>query len=139
MDTVDKNTRSRMMSRVRSKGNKSTERRLRAALVQAAISGWRLHPTHIEGTPDFYFPQDRLVVFVDGCFWHGCPKCERRSKSRTDFWNKKRDQNRARDDRVDATLRDGGFSVLRVWEHELKDDLAAVVKRIIAARRLKCA
>ena len=134
MDTVDKNTRSRMMSRVRSKGNKSTERRLRAALIQAAISGWRLHPKHIEGKPDFFFPQDRLVVFVDGCFWHGCAVCGRQSKSRTEFWNKKREQNRARDDRVNEVLRNGGFNVLRVWEHELKDDLAAVVKRIDAMR-----
>ena len=134
MDTVDKNTRSRMMSRVRSKGNKSTERRLRAALVKAAISGWRMHPQGILGTPDFFFPEFQFSIFVDGCFWHGCPMCGRRSKSRTDYWDKKLELNIARDGKVNAALESRGYKVLRVWEHELRDDLAGVVRRIDSMR-----
>ena len=64
MDTVDKKTRSRIMSRVRSKDNRSTERRLRAALVKAGISGWRMHPRDIEGKPDFFFSKNHLIIFV---------------------------------------------------------------------------
>lgn len=136
MDTVDKITRSRIMSRIRSKGNRSTERRLRAALAKAAISGWKMHPDGIEGKPDFFFPQFHLTIFVDGCFWHGCPACGRRSKSRTTYWDKKLQDNLARDRKVDVALERRGYKVLRVWEHELKNDLAGVVKKIDAMRKM---
>ena len=93
MDTVDETTRSAIMSKVRSKGNRSTERRLSAALAKAAISGWRVCSDDIHGKPDFFFPEIRLAVFVDGCFWHGCPKCYRRPKSKTEYWDKKLKRN----------------------------------------------
>jgi DNA mismatch endonuclease (patch repair protein) len=62
--------RSRLMGRIRSRGNLSTEQSFRLALVRARIRGWVLHPKIIFGTPDFYFPEERLAVFIDGCFWH---------------------------------------------------------------------
>ena len=133
MDTFDKTTRSRVMSLIRSKGNRSTERRLRAGLVKSSISGWRLHPREIDGTPDFFFPESRLVVFVDGCFWHGCPACYRRPKSRTEYWDQKLERNLMRDGKVNASLKSRGYTVLRFWEHEVKADLPSVVRKIKAA------
>ena len=65
--------RSRAMAAVRGKGNISTEQRLRLALVRAGVSGWTLHTKSIVGCPDFYFAKQRLAIFTDGCFWHGCP------------------------------------------------------------------
>ena len=134
MDTVDKKTRSRMMSRVRSKGNRSTEWRLRAGLVQAGISGWQMHVHGIEGRPDFVFIENRLIVFVDGCFWHACPACNRRPKSRLEYWDNKLERNRIRDREVNTMLKNHGFDVLRFWEHEVKDDLPRVVKKIGAMK-----
>ena len=133
MDTVDRKTRSWMMSRVRSKGNRTTEWRVRAALVQSGISGWRLRPRGIKGTPDFFFPAARVVVFVDGCFWHICPRCYRRPKSRQEYWDGKRASNLARDHAVTTELWLAGFTVLRFWEHEVAQDLPGVVARIRTA------
>lgn len=68
---------------------------------------------------DFVFPMKRLVVFVDGCFWHGCAKCYRRPSSHTDYWDAKVAKNRARDVEINARLKDEGWRVLRIWEHQL--------------------
>ena len=68
---------------------------------------------------DFVFPKRRLAVFVDGCFWHGCPKHATQPKSNAVFWRKKFAGNRARDRLVTRTLRRAGWRVLRLWEHEL--------------------
>src|SRR5258708_7859459 len=75
--------RSKAMGAVKQKGNKTTERRLRAALARAGISGWIMHPPQVIGTPDFFFPHVRLAVFVDGCFWHGCSCCAHAFKTRS--------------------------------------------------------
>ena len=71
------------------------------------------------GKPDFVFARKRVVVFVDGCFWHGCPKCYRRPSSRCSYWDAKVAANKARDRRVTRTLRRMGWRVVRIWEHEL--------------------
>src|SRR5882724_9281179 len=68
-------TRSRIMSSIRGKSNKSTEAVLRSKIVRAGIRGWTMHPPHVPGKPDFYFHRENVAVFVDGCFWHGCGKC----------------------------------------------------------------
>lgn len=130
MDNVDKTTRSLIMSKIRSKGNHSTERRLRSALMRAGIKGWRIHTKTVKGTPDFYFPGDALAVFVDGCFWHGCPSCYRRPHSRRKYWDSKLARNIERDRRVDEALRLLGTSVLRVWEHEILGNIPDVLNRI---------
>lgn len=72
------------------------------------------------GKPDFIFPKLKLAVFVDGCFWHGCPKHATWPKSRAAFWAAKLTGNKARDRRVNRELRKRGWKVLRIWEHELK-------------------
>ena len=129
MDSVTPETRSRVMAQVRSKRNRSTEWRLRAALVRAGIRGWTLNAADLTGKPDFVFPLQRLVVFVDGCFWHGCPKCYRRPSSHTDYWDAKAARNRARDVKITARLKQDGWRVLRIWEHQLST-MDSVVGRI---------
>src|SRR5947209_13409422 len=77
MDTLTKEERSERMRKVRSKGNRSTEWRFRSALMRSRIRGWTLHDSSLIGSPDFAFREKKLVVFIDGCFWHGCRKCKR--------------------------------------------------------------
>lgn len=93
------------MAKVRSRGNRSTEGRAEAILLEHGITGWIKHPSDILGSPDFYFPKQRLALFVDGCFWHACPRCGRIPKSRVDFWVAKIDANRRRDNRTRRSLR----------------------------------
>jgi len=71
------------------------------------------------GRPDFVFPRARVALFVDGCFWRGCPKHSNLPVNNRDFWRTKLDANKARDVLVNRTLRKLGWRVLRVWEHEL--------------------
>ena len=126
---------SRLMSRVRSTGNKSTECRLRFALVQSRVSGWMMHPKHLPGRPDFYFARERLAVFVDGCFWHGCSACWHRPRKNNSYWVAKIERNKARDLKSTRALRRQGISVLRFWEHDLAAGAAGCVALIM--RRLQ--
>lgn len=130
-DKVDKETRSKVMAAVRSSGNCSTEARLREILTQAEIVGWREQAKDLSGVPDFVFDQEKVVIFVDGCFWHGCPHCYRRPSSSQKYWDEKVQTNMKRDKRVRAKLRRQGWSVLRVWEHSLTEP-DKVVRRIKA-------
>lgn len=109
------------MSRIRSKGNKTTEARLRAALVRSGIRGWKLHPKDVFGSPDFYFEKERLAIFVDGCFWHGCPRCGHTPRVRTAFWRTKFERNQIRAKVVRRRLRAAGIRAIRLWEHDLLD------------------
>ena len=88
-DSISKKERSALMAKVRSKGNRSTEGKVEAALKSARIKGWKKHPKDVPGCPDFYFPKSRLAVFVDGCFWHACPKCGRLPSSNAEYWTPK--------------------------------------------------
>ena len=134
MDRVSKNTRSRIMRAVRSGDNKSTERKLRASLVGAGVRGWKLRPSDLPGKPDFVFETERLTVFVDGCFWHGCPDCYRRPASSQDYWDAKVRRNVERDQANAVALESMGWSVLRIWEHELVD-MRTVRNRVQQARQ----
>ena len=122
--------RSRTMGRIRSKGNKTTEVRFRFALVRRGIKGWVLHPKGITGSPDFYFPKKRIAVFVDGCYWHGCPKCGHIPKTRTEYWSEKIKRNKARDRSVNKLLKKENIKVLRFWEHEIKSNIEKCVKKL---------
>jgi DNA mismatch endonuclease (patch repair protein) len=80
---------------------------------------------------DFVFRQVRLAIFVDGCFWHGCPKHAMQSSNNRVFWQKKLTGNKTRDQRVTKTLRRAGWRVVRVWEHELaRKNEARLLRRI---------
>jgi DNA mismatch endonuclease (patch repair protein) len=113
-----------MMARVRGRGNKSTEEKLARLFRRAGIKGWRRH-LHLPGTPDFAFPEKRVAIFVDGCFWHGCPKHATFPKIRRRFWLNKFAANKLRDREATRQLRKRGWRVLRIWEHELRDKRVA--------------
>ncbi|MCC6501031.1 MAG: DNA mismatch endonuclease Vsr [Anaerolineales bacterium] len=132
-DTFSKEKRSEIMAAIHSKNTHSTERRLRAGLVSARISGWRMNAKDLAGRPDFVFDKKKIVIFVDGCFWHGC-KCKRLSKTHKSFWKNKIETNISRDKRASRILRKQGWKVVRIKEHELKASVSKTmgkVKRII--------
>lgn len=127
--------RSEVMSRIRSSGNKNTELRLIQLLKLNGLSGWRRNQD-LFGRPDFTFRRERVVVFVDGCFWHGCPKCYRAPTSNKAYWLSKVQRNRQRDQRVTRHLRNLDWKVVRVWEHELRTPSTAVARIRRALNRL---
>lgn len=130
MAKINPASRSHVMSSIRSKGNKSTERRFRAYLIRVGLRGWRMHAQDIIGKPDFVFDCIHLAIFVDGCFWHGCPKCNLLQVTSTEYWHKKIERNRLRDTAVDSNLRQAGWQVIRIWEHELRDELSQSLDRV---------
>jgi DNA mismatch endonuclease (patch repair protein) len=111
--------RSRIMSAIRGKSNKTTEVRLRMALVRHGIAGWTLRPGTLQGNPDFFFPKPRVAIFVDGCFWHCCPRCGHTPKTRSQFWSAKLERNKQRDRLTSRLLKKMGVHVIRIWEHDL--------------------
>lgn len=113
--------RSKIMSAIRGKHNKSTELKLRMALVKAGVKGWVLHPSDVFGKPDIFFTKKRLAIFVDGCFWHGCASCGHIPKTRSAFWKAKFERNQARAVLVKTNLRKQSIKVMRVWEHSLAE------------------
>jgi DNA mismatch endonuclease (patch repair protein) len=127
-DVFTPEKRSQVMSRIRGKGNRDTELVLCAILRANKITGWRRH-LRLFGRPDFTFRKHRLVIFVDGCFWHLCPKCANIPKNNRKFWVKKLAQNQERDRAVNRELRSKGWMVIRFWEHELTKP-TAVVRRL---------
>lgn len=132
--------RSERMRAVRGRGNKTTEARLRAAIVRAGLADWCIAPSNLTGRPDFFFPRSRLAVFVDGCFWHGCSRCGHLPRKNAEFWRIKIKRNKQRDHATSLALRADGVQVIRLWEHELASDLSACVGRImlaLGARRKK--
>ncbi|MGH7953217.1 MAG: very short patch repair endonuclease [Limisphaerales bacterium] len=127
MDVFSRRERSRIMSRIRSQGNAGTELRLIKLFQSNKIVGWRRNQK-LFGKPDFVFPKKRLVVFVDGCFWHGCPRCYRRPRSNLKYWDTKIFRNRKRDRKVKSVLKKLGWRVVRIWAHELKTPNRCVQK-----------
>jgi len=132
-DVFDKTTRSTVMRKVRSKGNKSTELRLITLFKAAGLTGWRRH-YQVKGNPDFIFPKYRVVVFTDGCFWHG-HDCRNTSPiENSEYWEKKRERNIRHDMEITALFERRGWTVLRIWECELKK-----VNESITIERIKAA
>ncbi len=101
--------------------NTKPELRVREALREAGLSGYRLHWKKAAGKPDISYPGRKLAIFVHGCFWHRCPYCSNRApKTNVEFWEAKFARNRARDERDKAELVAAGWTVLVVWECRLK-------------------
>ena len=122
MDTLDPEQRSRNMSLVRGK-NTAPEMLVRRVAHRMGLR-FRLHRKDLPGRPDLVFPRYHLAVFVHGCFWHRHPGCSRAStpSTRTDFWRAKFDANTLRDQRQIRALESLGWSVLVLWECELKNE-----------------
>lgn len=129
-DHVSKAVRSSIMRAVKSKGGHSTERKLRSAIASQGISGWKTNVEELPGKPDVVFVHERLAVFVDGCFWHGCPKCYRRPQSNQDYWDRKVARNIQRDKTKRRQLRRLGWSIVQLWEHDFKVSASVALKKI---------
>src|SRR5688572_16461644 len=121
MDTHDPITRSYNMSRIRSRDT-LPELLLRRAVWALGLRGYRVHAP-LAGRPDLLVTRARLVVFVDGCFWHGCRRCRPRPVgTNVGYWAAKILKNRRRDVRVSRALRRQGWTVIRFWEHDVERD-----------------
>lgn len=135
-DVFSKYKRSEVMGRIRGRGNRDTEMAFIKLLKAAGITGWRRHRAisldprlgvrarrsgrSRQVKPDFVFFASKLAVFIDGCFWHGCPRHATAPKANAEFWASKLDGNKARDRYVNRTLRRRGWRVVRIWEHDLR-------------------
>ena len=120
-DIFDKNKRSEIMAKVRSV-NTTPEIKVRKILHGLGYR-FRLYYSHLPGKPDITLPKYKTVIFVNGCFWHGCPYCKRaqiRPKVNQEYWNKKLDRNIERDKENTLALQTMGWKVLIVWECETK-------------------
>ncbi|HIE56506.1 MAG TPA: DNA mismatch endonuclease Vsr [Chromatiaceae bacterium] len=118
-DTFSKEKRSEIMRAVKSKGNKSTEIKLIQIFKENKIKGWRRN-YKLFGKPDFVFPRRRIVVFVDGCFWHGHDCRNLKPSANAEYWRKKIRRNKERDRIVTEYLTDRNWQVIRIWECELR-------------------
>lgn len=128
-------SKSEQMSRVRTR-NTAPELLLRRALWTRGLR-YRVHPP-LPGKPDFAFPGVHVAVFVDGCFWHGCPVHGSAPKTNAHFWQRKLARNAERDRAVEVELERRGWTVVRVWEHSVESaltDTAEYIERLVAERR----
>ncbi len=105
---------------------------LRGALWNAGIRGYRVHLKGIPGRPDIAFPATRLALFVHGCFWHRCPRCDLPlPKSNTEFWRRKFELNKERDERKRRALEELGWTVQVFWECELKEEPDRCTRKVL--------
>lgn len=118
-DIFSEEKRSEIMSHIKGSHNKTTEEKLVILFRKYKIKGWR-RKYKVFGKPDFVFPKQRIAVFVDGCFWHGHDCRNTRPKQNADFWKEKILRNKERDKEVTLHLERLGWTVLRIWECELK-------------------
>jgi len=135
-DVFSPDQRSRIMARIRSAGNRSTELRFAILLRECGIRGWR-RGSKLPGRPDFVFRKERLAVFIDGDFWHGNPKRFRIPKSNLSYWRPKIEGNRRRDRAVNRMLRAQGWAVVRFWESSLRNPgrVTARLRKLLDAER----
>jgi DNA mismatch endonuclease, patch repair protein len=125
MDVLNKSQRSYNMSQIRAK-NTTPEIKLRKALFRNGLRGYKIH-YNLEGKPDIVFTKYKIAIFIDGCFWHKCPKCFVEPKTRTDYWLKKIEKNKQRDKIVNKKLKNEGWFILRFWEHQIEKEVDNVL------------
>jgi DNA mismatch endonuclease (patch repair protein) len=94
------------------------------ALIRNKIAGWTTNEIALIGKPDFYFKKSKMVLFIDGCFWHGCPVCGHIPRTNISFWKEKIRRNKLRDKRTKKALLKQGIKVLRLWEHQINNPKA---------------
>ena len=120
-DIFNKAKRSEIMKKVRSKNNKSTELKLIQIFKENNIHGWRRN-YKVKGHPDFVFLNKKIAIFVDGCFWHGHDCRNTKPKDHQEYWDKKRERNMKHDKEITEYFENRGWTVIRIWECELKKD-----------------
>jgi DNA mismatch endonuclease, patch repair protein len=127
---------SRRLSKIRQKGT-DAEMAVRQALSRMGLR-YRVNYLVLKvprRVADIVFPRLKIAVFVDGCFWHGCPEHASWPKSNADFWRNKIDTNRKRDSDTNDRLMLLGWSVMRIWEHELPQDAAKKISEMVSEKR----
>jgi DNA mismatch endonuclease, patch repair protein len=122
----------RFMSSLRTVGTEP-EWALRRELHRRGLR-YRVNVRTLPGCPDIALTRARIAIFVDGCFWHGCPKHAVAPKSNAEWWRSKLEANVVRDRRNDATLREAGWIVVRAWEHDSKNAVADVIEQVWVSR-----
>ena len=128
VDNLSKETRSRVMSSIKGKNTKP-ETTIRKILWSQGFR-YRIHDRSIIGTPDISSKKEKLAIFIDGCFWHGCKRCYKEPKSNVGFWRKKILDNRKRRNEVRFQLRKEGWMVLEFWEHEVNQEPQKILEKI---------
>ena len=96
------------------------EQKVRSALWRKGYR-FRKNETSLPGTPDIAFPGAKIAVFIDSCFWHGCPNHLRKPKSNTEYWEKKMARNRKRDAKVNREYERIEWKAIRIWEHSIRE------------------
>lgn len=129
-DVFTKKIRSRIMSRIKGKNTKP-ELALKKELSKKGVkysSSYRFKELNFR--PDIVIKSKKTCIFIDGCFWHKCPKCFKMPKSNKKYWAPKINRNVQRDKEQNAYLKKNGWNVIRIWEHEIKDNLERTVKKV---------
>ncbi|HXG65704.1 MAG TPA: very short patch repair endonuclease [Blastocatellia bacterium] len=120
-DNLKPEDRRRTMQAVKGKGT-SLERRLFSMLAGMRLKGWRKNADDIVGKPDVVFDSNHLAIFIDGCFWHGCPHCRRKlPETNREYWERKIGRNIALAKSANRQLHHDGWTVLRIWEHQIRN------------------
>lgn len=123
-------TTSKVMSANKAR-NTSIELLLRKELRSHRIINYRLHGKGLPGRPDIVFPSTKLAVFIHGCFWHRCKRCNLTiPKSNRDFWTNKFTRNEERDKRIKRKLNKMGWGTITIWEHELKKEPGKAARKV---------
>ncbi len=131
-DNLSPADRRKTMQAVKGKGTR-LEKRLWAALAQMGLRGWNKNVKEVVGKPDVVFPDQHVIIFIDGCFWHGCPVCRRKLPvTNREYWERKINRNISLAKTHNRKLRRGGWIVIRIWEHEMAD-ISKVRSRILKA------
>lgn len=120
VDNLKPEDRKKTMRAVKGKGTKP-ERRLFSMLAGMRMKGWRKNADDIIGKPDVVFPLEQVAIFVDGCFWHGCPHCQRKlPQTNREYWERKINRNIELAEQNNQKLGKDGWIVIRIWEHEIR-------------------
>ena len=121
---------SKVMSANKGKNTKP-EMIFRKALWGIGIRGYRINWKKVPGRPDIAFPRKKLAIFINGCFWHRCEKCNPHyPKTNTEFWLNKFSKNKDRDKRKSDELKSLGWTVITIWECDIKNSLSTTVEMV---------
>lgn len=135
-DNLRPEDRRKTMQAVKGKGTR-LEKRLWAMLAGAGLRGWKKNAGKLTGKPDVVFVNQRLAIFIDGCFWHGCPYCRRKlPDTNRAYWKRKIKRNVSLAKSHNRRLRRDGWTVIRIWEHDMAE-MTRIRAKILSALQSK--
>lgn len=136
-DNLTPNDRKKTMRAVKGKRT-SLEKKLFSMLAGLGLKGWKQNVNTITGKPDVIFIQQKVAIFIDGCFWHGCPICNRKlPQTNHEYWKRKISRNIELAKCYNEQLHKEGWSVIRIWEHEIKDPKKRALIKVKILETLK--